>query len=145
MSESKKLYRNHENRIVGGVCTGLGDYFGVDPVLIRLVFVALALVNGMGILAYLILWLIVPGKGTGELAGEDVVRSNINDIRQRASGFGRSLRDTNQGGVLIGVVLVAIGGVFLLKTFVPQVSAAIVWPLALILVGGYLLLSRSRE
>ncbi|MBN1122173.1 MAG: PspC domain-containing protein [Anaerolineae bacterium] len=145
MSESKKLYRSHENRIIGGVCTGLGDYFGVDPVLIRLVFVALALVNGMGILAYLILWLIVPEKGAGELAGEDVVHANINDIRQRASSFGRSLRDTNQGGVLIGVVLVAIGGVFLLKTFVPQVSVAIVWPLALILVGGYLLFSRSRE
>ncbi len=145
MSESKKLYRSHDNRIIGGVCTGLGDYFGVDPVLIRLVFVALALVNGMGVLAYLILWLIVPEKGGGELAGEDVVRSNFNDISQSVSRFGQSLRDTDQGGVLIGVVLVAIGGVFLLKTFVPQVSPAIVWPLALILVGAYLLFSRNRE
>jgi len=145
MSESKKLYRSHDNRVIGGVCTGLGDYFGVDPVLIRLVFVALALVNGMGVLAYLILWLIVPEKGGGELAGEDVVRSNFNDISQSVSRFGQSLRDTDQGGVLIGVVLVAIGGVFLLKTFVPQVSPAIVWPLALILVGAYLLFSRNRE
>lgn len=59
MEKTKKLYRSGNDRILGGVCGGLGEYFNVDPTLIRLVFVLLAF-NGGGILLYLVAWLIVP-------------------------------------------------------------------------------------
>lgn len=56
----KRLYRSRKERMIAGVCVGLGDYLKVDPTLIRLLFVLFTLMGGQGILAYLILWLIVP-------------------------------------------------------------------------------------
>lgn len=56
----KHLFRSRSERMIGGVCGGLGKYFDIDPTLIRLAFVlALFLLNG-GLLLYLILWIIVP-------------------------------------------------------------------------------------
>ncbi|MEJ2266834.1 MAG: PspC domain-containing protein [Anaerolineales bacterium] len=59
-SEYKRLYRSRKDRMIAGVCGGLGDYFGIDPTLVRLLFVFAALFYGPGILAYLILMLVVP-------------------------------------------------------------------------------------
>ena len=56
----KRLYRNPDDTIIAGVCSGLAAYFGIDPVYVRVVFIVLALGNGIGILIYLVLWLIVP-------------------------------------------------------------------------------------
>tara|TARA_Y100000310_G_scaffold198571_1_gene198602 strand:+ start:620 stop:814 length:195 start_codon:yes stop_codon:yes gene_type:complete len=59
----KRLYRSETNKMIGGVAGGLGDYFNADPVVIRLLFVLVVLLGGSGILAYLILWVVVPRKG----------------------------------------------------------------------------------
>lgn len=60
MKSSKRLYRNPDNRILGGVCAGLGEYFNTEPVLIRLIFIIISLFFASGILIYLILWLVTP-------------------------------------------------------------------------------------
>ena len=60
METTKRLYRSRSERMIAGVCGGLGQYFGIDPTLVRLAFVAIALAVGSGLLAYLILWIIVP-------------------------------------------------------------------------------------
>lgn len=60
MNQQKRLYRSRTNRTIFGVCGGLGEYFGIDPILIRLAFILLFLFFGTGVLAYLILWLIMP-------------------------------------------------------------------------------------
>ncbi len=57
---SKKLYRSNENRILFGVAGGLGEYFEVDPVWVRLALVLLAFLGGPGLLVYLVMWLVVP-------------------------------------------------------------------------------------
>ncbi len=63
MSEAtKKLYRSRTERWLGGVCGGLGAYFGVDPTLVRVIFVILSLTFGSGFLIYLVLWLIIPNE-----------------------------------------------------------------------------------
>ena len=139
----KKLYRVEENKVLGGVALGLANYFEVDVVLVRLIFVALAFANGLGVLAYLIMWLVVPSEGQVGLSGEDAMRANFGEIRQRLSGAGARLRDAPQGPVLIGLLLVVLGGVFLLDTIVPWIHMGMLWPLALIVVGGYLLLTRA--
>jgi phage shock protein C len=59
----KKLTRVEEGRMIAGVCTGLARYFGVDPTIVRIVFIFLALFVGGGLLLYLILWLIMPMEG----------------------------------------------------------------------------------
>ncbi len=57
---TKKLYRSSDNEMIGGVCAGIGDYLGIDPTLVRLAFVLLALAGGPGIIFYIILWMIIP-------------------------------------------------------------------------------------
>lgn len=56
----RKLYRSRIDRVFGGVCGGLADYFGIDVSLVRLAFVLLFLLGGHGLLAYIILWIVVP-------------------------------------------------------------------------------------
>lgn len=57
----KRLYRSSRNKIIAGVCGGIGEYSGIDPVIVRLVWVILTLVSfGFGVLAYLIAWMIIP-------------------------------------------------------------------------------------
>jgi phage shock protein C len=58
--EPKKLYRSVKNKMLGGVATGLGEYLNIDSTLVRLGFVALALMGGPGIVIYIIMWLVVP-------------------------------------------------------------------------------------
>lgn len=56
----KKLYLSNTDKKLGGVCGGLGKYLGVDPTIIRILFVIFTLCFGSGILIYLVMWLIVP-------------------------------------------------------------------------------------
>ena len=56
----KRLYRSRSDRLIGGVCGGMGKYFNVDPVWIRIVFLLLLIAAGVTLLIYIILWIIVP-------------------------------------------------------------------------------------
>jgi len=59
----KRLYRSTSDRMIGGVCGGIAEYFGIDPVLVRIIAVILLLPGGLpGLLPYLILWAVVPKK-----------------------------------------------------------------------------------
>ena len=58
--DSKRLTRDTRNKMLGGVCSGIGSYFGVDPTIVRVVWVLLALGAGFGVIAYIICWLIIP-------------------------------------------------------------------------------------
>lgn len=60
---TEKLTRSESDRVLGGVCGGLGEYFDIDPTLIRLGFVAATLFGGSGPIMYLIAWLIIPSEG----------------------------------------------------------------------------------
>lgn len=60
MEQRKKLYRSREDRIILGVCGGLADYFVIDPLVVRLIFIALFLGGGSGLLIYIIFALLVP-------------------------------------------------------------------------------------
>ncbi|MBT4258262.1 PspC domain-containing protein [archaeon] len=61
-TKQKRLYRSTKNRMIGGVCGGIAEYFNIDPTIIRLLTVIIALTYGTGILAYLIAWIIIPEK-----------------------------------------------------------------------------------
>jgi phage shock protein PspC (stress-responsive transcriptional regulator) len=79
---SKKLYRDTEKGILGGVCSGLGHYFGIDKVWLRIIFVLFIVFGfGTGIVAYLVLWIVTPAALTTadklEMTGEPVTISNI--------------------------------------------------------------------
>ncbi len=56
----RKLYRSGKDKVFGGVCGGIGEYFGIDPTLIRIVWILFSFAGFFGILAYIIAWIIVP-------------------------------------------------------------------------------------
>jgi phage shock protein C len=60
MAKVKRLYRSAKNRILGGVCGGIGEYLNIDPTIIRLVWILLCFAGGTGLLLYFIAWLIMP-------------------------------------------------------------------------------------
>ena len=59
----KKIHRSRDNRMIAGVCGGIGEYFNVDPTLIRLGFVALSFLAGGGLMVYIIAAVIIPSGG----------------------------------------------------------------------------------
>ena len=77
----KKLYRDIDNKYIGGVCSGLEHYLGFDALWIRLIFILLAIFTGFGIIAYILLWILVPEASTTaqklDMTGKPVNISNI--------------------------------------------------------------------
>lgn len=59
---ARRLYRSRTEKMLGGVCGGLGELLDIDPTIVRLVFVLLALWGGSGVIIYIVLWLIAPYK-----------------------------------------------------------------------------------
>jgi phage shock protein PspC (stress-responsive transcriptional regulator) len=78
-----RMYRDTDHRIIGGVCSGMGAYWNIDPVIIRVLFVALVLAGGLGVLVYLILYIVIPEAKTTaqkiEMKGHPV---NIHNIKE---------------------------------------------------------------
>ncbi|HEB83754.1 MAG TPA: PspC domain-containing protein [Bacteroidetes bacterium] len=60
MGQDKRLRRSRRDSVIAGVCGGLGEYFNVDPVVFRVIWVVLLLTAGTGLLGYLICWIIIP-------------------------------------------------------------------------------------
>ena len=58
----KRLYRSQTNKVVAGVCGGLAEYFNIDPVIPRIIFLLTALPGGISILAYFIFWIVMPSE-----------------------------------------------------------------------------------
>ena len=58
--ETKRIYRSNKDRILGGVCGGLGAYLNLDPVLLRVVWAIAFFFGGVGVLAYIIAWILIP-------------------------------------------------------------------------------------
>lgn len=83
----RRFYRDIDNNIIGGVCSGLGAYFNIDPVWIRIALLLLFFLKGFGLLIYLILWAVVPAARTTaqklQMKGRPVTVENIQDSVKR--------------------------------------------------------------
>ncbi len=80
-NEYKKLYRSVEDRMVGGVCAGLADYFDIDATIVRLVFVLGFFASVSGLLwAYIIMMIVVPEYVP---ASEDIVTADVEDVPEK--------------------------------------------------------------
>lgn len=93
----RRMYRNPDQRIIGGVCSGLGAYFGIEPVIVRILFIILAFLGALGIILYLILYIVLPEARTTaqkiEMKGNPVNIQNITDtVKKEFDNVRRSMK-----------------------------------------------------
>lgn len=147
---NSSLYRSQRERLIGGVCGGIGEYLRVDPALVRVFFVLLAFTTGIGWLLYLILWAAVPYEGEGRFGSSATIHTGVAEMTAKAQTLGEDVRQTaarpsRQIGVVIGATLVLVGALALLRNLgIPGLSwlnEGLVWPI-LLLVGGIVLVWR---
>ncbi len=87
--KSKKLYRSRTDRIIAGVCGGLGEYFKTNSNIVRLIFILLVFFQGLGVILYVILLILVPlkpGKGVS-VNREEKVEEMVKGIKKKASSL----------------------------------------------------------
>lgn len=87
MAGTHRMYRDPDNRIIGGVSAGIAAYWHIEPIVVRIIFLALVFAGGMGLLIYLILWIVLPEARTTaqkiEMRGEPVDIHNIKESVKR--------------------------------------------------------------
>lgn len=139
----RALHRSSTNRVIAGVAGGLGEYFDIDPTIIRIIFILLTIFGGSGILIYLVLWLIMPSEGATSLPN-DHIRKSVFEIRETVRSFAHDLRtgeSTNERKMWFGVIILVIGLLFLFNNFgvFGFYTLDRFWPLVVIIVGLLLL------
>lgn len=125
---SKTLYRSRSNKMIAGVCGGIGEYFNIDPTIIRILWV-LCSFSGVGIIAYLVAAIIIPEDGGNQTVYTD---------RE-----GSTPKDAN---LIIGGILVFLGIILIGQHFLRWFDSGIVWSLIFIALGAYIIFrGRRRE
>ena len=131
----KRLYRSPAERRIAGICGGLAEYFNVDPVLVRVIFVVLFLLSGIGLLAYIILWLVIPVRerreGETEVITPDGTETPVSGPKQTEE----SAKELKKHNLFGGIILIALGVIFLTENFLPVYRLNKFWPLVLIIIG----------
>ncbi len=148
--KNRKLYRDRENGSIGGVLSGLGYYFGIDRMWLRIAFLCLVLFAGTGILAYIILWIVMPEAKTTseklEMTGEPINISNIekkvreefenisdkiknadydkfgNQIKNSGGAFGDVIINIIKAlGKIFGAFIIFVSGICLIGIFIASI------------------------
>ncbi len=162
--DDKRFFRSHD-RILGGVCAGLAEGLRLDPLWVRLLFVLLVFLQGLGVFLYVVLWLVLPERleGGTSRAGFDSMAADVKRVAgelQAQFGTSRPAPTTSTASAptpqgqsdqpgwqkrpsMLGLILVVVGLV-VLGSNVGVINWSVVWPAALITVG-IVLLVRNLE
>ena len=152
---ANKLYRSTSDKMLGGVAGGLAEYFDIDPTIVRVLFIVVTLFGGGGILAYVILWIVVPQKPYQippmYNRGSDTQAENKNNLNSDSNS-----QDSPKGSfqmnsaalpaekptksIWLAVILIALGSLLLADNFFPRFDFADYWPAILIAIGISILL-----
>jgi phage shock protein C len=131
--EETRLTRSRDDRVIAGVCGGLGRYLGIDPVLVRIAALLLIFAGGVGIVLYIIGWIAMPEERLvvdGVVATDDELDED--ELERR------------RGAAILGILFVVVGIFFLLDEVWPDLSWQYIWPVALIAVGLAIVLRGRR-
>ncbi|MEI6221963.1 MAG: PspC domain-containing protein [bacterium] len=142
-----QLHRSKKNVMIAGVAGGLGEYFAIDPALIRIFFILTALASGMGILLYFILWAVLP-EATEEnsmtVSSKKEEKSN-SDNQDPVLTAPKTREERRKTSIMGGVLLVTLGLIFLAENLFPGFGFNRFWPVILIAIGvGLMIKSRSK-
>ncbi|QQS37872.1 MAG: PspC domain-containing protein [Ignavibacteriales bacterium] len=144
----KKLYRSYKDKMLGGVAGGIGEYFEIDSTIIRIIFLVTLFMGGTGIIAYLILWVLVPQQifipnmvsADSNSQNSNIPKSNLID-----NYFAEQEEKKNKRSMTLGIILIVFGVIFLADNFLPRISFGDFWPILLIGIGTALLLNSKKN
>lgn len=150
---TKQLYRSQTNRIIAGVAGGLGEYFAIDPIIFRLLFLVLTFGGGAGVLLYLIAWIIIPEDTTAakdetkhtrdvKKEVEDKVETIARDVTEAGKRISQGSQEHNTIG---GLVLLALGVLFLVQNLTEFDVWGNFWPILLIALGLGIIIRRNKR
>ena len=152
--KQKRLYRSRTDRVLFGVCGGLGKYFGIDPVIFRIFFVIFLFIDGIGLIAYLIMILIIPNeRGVGK---DDKEKGEVDEFAERIEKSAGEFADKIETGEFIssgksanylGIFIIFIGLLFLARETFPLqwlFHSDVILPFAIILLGLYIVLKSKK-
>jgi phage shock protein C len=128
MAETEKVLRSNKDFVIAGVCGGLAEYFKIDPIIIRIIFIVLSFGGGSGILIYVILWLVLP------------MQSGIK--KENLSNFRTNIKNNMTSKSFVGLIILLVGVVALLNQIIP-IKWDIFWPIILILVGLFFIFRKK--
>lgn len=137
MEQRRTLYRSRTDSVISGVSGGLGKYLDIDPVIFRILFVVLTFLAAGGLIAYIIFWIVMPEepidyyKTNTHFKQTDTMENENEDYRNKPYYN----KPRNDGGLVVGVILIALGGLFLLDRLLPRINFGDLWPVMLIIVG----------
>lgn len=145
-----RLYRSRRVKVLGGVAGGLAQYFNIDPIIVRILFVVFTLTHGMGLLLYIILWVVVPEEPF-ELAypiHNDEPKTESQPDSSTGSNFDGALlegKKSGSGRIIAGTILIGLGLIFFADRFIPSFDFRDIVPIAFVLVGGLLIWNSLKK
>lgn len=137
----KQLFRSESNRVLAGVAGGLGEYFAIDPVLIRIIFVLLTVFGGGGVIIYIILWILIPNESDNEKSSEETIKRNTDELKEKARSFAQEFKGMSVEDHPVnwfGVLILVLGLLFLFDNL-GFLKFSFFWPLILIAFGLFIL------
>lgn len=138
----RKLYKSADEKVLAGVCGGIGEYFSVDPVVIRLLVVVFTIMGGAGLIAYIIAAIIIPEKNLNRPSVSDSYTYDNQESNSKDNG---TVASKSGGGMLtLGIILVVLGGYVILKTFVPWIPRDLIFAVILIGLGLFFIAKKNK-
>ncbi len=139
----KRFYKSSKNKVFFGVAGGIAEYFDVDPVIIRIAFILLTIFHGSGILIYIICAIVMPKD---YMLNFQNYQSSFNNSQPfQTSVQNETLEKKSNRDILLGSILVGLGIIFLLHNIIPRWGFEDIFPLGLILFGGWLIFSSVKK
>jgi len=144
---NRRLYRSQTESVLGGVASGVAEYFDLDPALVRVVWALLALITGgVFFILYIVMWIVVPlGSEPLEVAGGQPAAPGADPATGWNAQPRRARRGSGGGSWIFGLALIGLGLYFLAREYLPDVNFDRLWPLGLVLLGVILLFGAIRR
>ncbi len=136
---TKKLYRSYIDRKIAGVCGGIAEYFDIDPVLVRALFIITTISYAVGFIAYIVLWIIVPERPKPIFSSDFI--PVVEEEEQQTEINSNKL----QSRTILGIILLVLGVLFFINEFFPIWDRGIFFSIILIIIGVLLLITKKSE